>query len=104
MTSPHTEGRLTVNEIDPLSLYCGAKSICRMDQYSGAEGRANAQRLAAAWNACLSVPLDVLERIDVGRLRGAAQFLLERMAEEGIDTRRIDSTIRGLRAALGDDR
>ena len=68
-----TPGRLTVRQSNistaALLYLDDGEYVAKVE--NGAE---IAARLSASWNATLSVPLDVLERIDVGRLVEAAEM------------------------------
>lgn len=66
MTADNRTGRLTVtpSNISTASLlYLDEQYVAKVEAEAD-----TARRIAASYNATLSVPLDVLERIDVGKI------------------------------------
>lgn len=61
----HTEGALLIRSFQPTVADSADGMFCIFDsRQPGAIGEANARRLVACWNACLSVPTEELERVE----------------------------------------
>jgi hypothetical protein len=72
MTEKHTAGPLTVEQ-DGLSLILANQIVCTAfaPDYAGIdEQKANARRLAACWNACAGIDIDLLESQDIVLIAG----------------------------------
>lgn len=72
MNQPHTDGKLVV-ESDGLALALAGQIVAPSFGPDGAgtdELRANARRLAACWNTCAGIDIDLLESQDIVSIAG----------------------------------
>lgn len=108
MSDKHTQGRLVVDAYGTIRKQVGGQAIAGWyyeDEFSISE--MNARRFVACWNACLSVPTDMLRddflrdsRTEVAELVGqlaAARALLADLARDlsGADSLRIRAFLKG---------
>lgn len=87
----HTAGRLTINEwccihdeSGEILLLTGVALTTECHRPSQRLARANGRRLVAAWNACVALPTEALERGAVERLVELARLVVRYLETESL--------------------